>query len=101
MLIFCCRIYTVNPTTKLYTEAVLAGEQTPISGTILYPYGKDHIPFLDACEDAGLKVIYPLFGDPYYMKNTPTDQFERFLNNMVFVTLLFFLYCMCLYTQAK
>jgi len=78
------RIYNTNPTTLEYTTEVLAGIQTPIVGQIVGPSnGKDHRPFMDAAQDAGLMVVFALLGDATLMKNTAIDLYERWLVNQI------------------
>lgn len=80
----CIRLYNANPTTKLYTEEVLNGIQTPIDGTIVPPaLGKDHRPFMDAAAAFGLMVIFPLLGDRDMINKLPREQYERYLKNQV------------------
>jgi hypothetical protein len=78
------RIYNINPTTRMYTDAVLAGTQQAVTGTIVAPsYGKDHRPFMDAAYQAGLMVIYPLLGDQTLMASLTQDEFEGYLRNQI------------------
>jgi len=78
------RIYNVNPTTRLYTDEVLAGNRTSIAGTIAPPsYGKDHVPFMDIAYKAGLMVIFPLLGDESLMSSLSQQQFQEYLQNQI------------------
>jgi len=78
------RVYNSNPTTFLYTEEVILGIQTAISGSIAPPpVGKYHVPFMNAAAAYGLMVIYPLIGDQTLMTTMNQSDYERLIQNQI------------------
>lgn len=65
------RLYNTNPTTKQASVF--------FNSVIPFPYGKDHVPFMDYAQRFGFKVIFPLIGDYGMMVNMKKEEFKRLL----------------------
>lgn len=70
---------SLNPLTLQASEKELG------TGGIKYAYGKNHVPFMDACAAAGIKVIAPLVdpGDPSALLSENTTDWQAQVSNLL------------------
>jgi len=66
------RLYNANPSTRNATQTYTT--------LFPFPYGKNHVPFMDMCQQYGFKVIFPLIGDESIMTSSSTNEFKRYLS---------------------
>jgi len=69
------RIYNANPTTRQAT--------VDYPNLFQYPYGKDHIQFLDLAVSYNFKVIFPLLGDYSLLESLSAEQYDTYLQYQI------------------